>query len=415
MDPFLKNQIINSIKYIPSNIAKSYFTKPYSDETKAIRKKLGFIRGACHVSEDYEQVKECNIEWIRTDVPFPFDKDGNVREVYLQRKEEFKSIKATGLKIMAMTAIPSHCTGLGIDPRTKAGKELICKAARFTVEDMQGILDGIQVANEIGMPRFTVPLNMNEGIEFIGMQLEAMYPYRGDIIIGYNSAGPQADLHAGLRPYHKFCDYVGLDMYLGCFFHLPGFMFIFNVMARYLWAFTKKPILMQEFGYISDGKPKSKAEKKKILQSYGFDNEKDARANIGQFVANMPQHFREHVQYVCENDESKYADFLFNGDMTNHLFKELPAITVIPGYPHTPEGQAKFYRTLLDKFYNLDFICGAIVFCYTDYPHCAYCGQTDCPTETRWGLVDNAGTPKPSYYAVQKAFAEFRQKDKMTK
>ncbi|MBE6811801.1 MAG: hypothetical protein E7523_02835 [Ruminococcaceae bacterium] len=415
MDPFLKDQIINSIKYIPTNIVKSYFTKTYSDETKAIRKKLGFIRGACHVSQDYEQVKHANIEWIRTDVPFPFDKNGNVRDVYTKRKEEFKTIKATGLKIMAMTAIPSHCTDLGIDPRTAEGKKLICKAARFTVEDLQGVIDGIQVANEIGMPRFTVPLNMKEGIEFIGMQLKAMYDCRGNIIIGYNSAGPQADLHAGLKPYHKFCDYVGLDMYLGCFFHLPGFMFLFNVMARYLWAFTKKPILMQEFGYISDGKPKTKAEKKEILHSYGFDSEKAARENITQFVENLPKHFGDHVKYVCEGDASKYADFLFNGDMTNHLYKELPAITVIPGYPHTPEGQAKFYTKLLDRFYNLDFICGAIVFCYTDFPHCAYCGQSDCPTETRWGLVDNNGKPKPSYYAVQKAFESFRNKDKAPK
>ncbi|MBR3956008.1 MAG: hypothetical protein IKJ63_11100 [Clostridia bacterium] len=415
MDEFMKNQIINSIKYIPTNIVKSYFTKTYSDETKAIRKKLGFIRGACHVSQDYEQVKHANIEWIRTDVPFPFDKNGNVRDVYTKRKEEFKTIKATGLKIMAMTAIPSHCTDLGIDPRTAEGKKLICKAARFTVEDMQGILDGIQVANEIGMPRFTVPLNMKEGIEFIGMQLKAMYDYRGDIIIGYNSAGPQADLHAGLKPYHKYCDYVGLDMYLGCFFKLPGFMFLFDVMARYLWGFTKKPILMQEFGYISDGKPKTKAEKKAILHSYGFDCEKAARENITQFVENLPKHFGDHVKYVCEGDASKYADFLFNGDMTNHLYKELPAITVIPGYPHTPEGQAKFYTKLLDRFYNLDFICGAIVFCYTDFPHCAYCGQSDCPTETRWGLVDNNGTPKPSYYAVQKAFESFIEKDKIQK
>ncbi len=412
MDPFLKNQIINSIKYIPTNIVKSYFTKTSSSETIAIRNKLGFIRGACHISEDYEQVRNANIEWIRTDVPFPFDKNGNVRKEYLERKEIFKIVKNNGLKIMAMTAIPSHCIDLEIDPRTKEGKDIICKAASFTVEDLQGLIDGIQVANEIGMPRFTVPLNMNEGIEFIGMQLEAMYNYRGDIIIGYNSAGPQADLHAGLKPYHKFCDYVGLDMYLGCFFKLPGFMFLFDVMARYLWAFTKKPILMQEFGYISNGKPKTKAEKQAILQSYGFNSEKEARQNIRQFVDNLPQHFGDHVRYVCEHDESKYGDFLFNGDMTNHLYKELPGITVIPGYPHTPEGQAKFYNKILDRFYNLDFICGTIVFCYTDYPHCAYCGQCDCPTETRWGLVDNNGNPKPSYYAVQKVFERIKNTDK---
>ncbi len=413
MDDFMKDQIANSIRYIPTNIVKSLFIKSYSEETEAIRKRLGFICGACHVSEDYEQVKAASIEWIRTDIPFPFDKDGNIREEYAQRKEIFRKIKATGLKIMVMTAIPSQCTSLGIDPRTQEGMALICKAARFTVEDMQGILDGIQVANEMGMPRFTVPLNMKEGISFIGKQLQAMYPYRGDIIIGYNSAGPQADLHAGLKPYLQYCDYVGLDMYLGCFFKLPGFMFIFDVMAKYLWAFTRKPILMQEFGYISDGKPKTKEEKKKILQSYGFDSEQAARENIGQFIANMPPHFADHVKYVCEQDESKYSDFLFDGDMTNHLYKELPAITVIPGYPHTPEGQAKFYKKILDKFYNHKFICGAIVFCYTDFPHCAYCGQCDCPTETRWGLVDNNGKPKPSYYAVQKAFEAFRMKDKI--
>ncbi len=411
MDPFLRDQIINSIKYIPVNILKSYFIKSSSEETKAIRKKLGFIRGACHVSKDCEQITNANINWIRNSVPFPFDKDGNISQSYIDFKEECKQYKAHGLKIMSMTAIPSQCMELGIDSRTPQGKEKLCNAARFMAEDLQGYVDGFQIANEMGMPRFTVPFNMKEGIEFIGMQLKAMHPYRGDIIIGYNSAGPQADLHAGMKPYWQYCDYVGLDMYLGCFFSLPGFMFIFEVMARYLWAMTKKPILMQEFGYISAGKPKTKAEKTAILQSYGFDSEEKARKNIEQFVENLPKHFGDHVKYVCQNDPTQYADFLFNGDMTNHLYKELPAITVIPGYPHTDEGQAKFYEDLLPKFYNLDFICGAIVFCYTDYPHCAYCGQCDCPTETRWGLVTVDGKPKPSYTAVQKAFGIFKEKD----
>ena len=38
MDDFLKNQIINSIKYIPANIVKSFFIPKSSDETKALRK-----------------------------------------------------------------------------------------------------------------------------------------------------------------------------------------------------------------------------------------------------------------------------------------------------------------------------------------------------------------------------------------
>ena len=208
MDPFLKDQIVNSIKYIPTNIAKSFFIKNYSDETKALRSRLGFIRGACHVSTDYEQIKTANIEWIRTDLPYPFDKDGNIRPEYEEKKKEYKLVHEKGLKIMAITAIPAQCISFGVDSRTPEGRKKLCDASRFVVQDLQGLIDGIQIANEIGMPRFTVPFNIKEGIEFIGMQLEAMYPYRGDIIIGYNSAGPQADLHAGLKPYLQYCDYV---------------------------------------------------------------------------------------------------------------------------------------------------------------------------------------------------------------
>ena len=141
-------------------------------------------------------------------------------------------------------------------------------------------------------------------------------------------------------------------------------------------------------------------------------SEKEAEKDIVRFVENLPEHFREHVKYVCENKPELYTDFMFHGDMTNHLYKELPAITVIPGCPHTPEGQAKFYRKVLKLFYKLDFICGAIVFSYSDCEKCAYCGQNDCPTETRWGLVDVKGNPKPSYYAVKELFGEFIEKDK---
>ncbi len=415
MDQFLKDQIINSIKHIPTSIAKSFFLKDKTGELAAIRKRAGFVRGVCHPSDNYEQISKANINWVRVGAPYPFDENGQVRIEYLEFKKMCITYQEHGFKVMAVTQVPADFIKFGADIRTPEGEDLIRKASRFFIEDVQGYVDGLQISNEMGMPRFTVPLNMQEAIKFIGVQLEEMYPLRKDIIIGYNSAGPQVDLHYGLRPYHKYCDYVGLDMYLGCFFSLPGFMWIFDIMARYLWAFTGKPILMQEFGYISEGKPKTKAEKKAILQSYGFDSEKEAKKNIVQFVENLPPHFSNHVKYVCEHNEKLYSSFLFSGDMTNHLYRELPAITVIPGYPHTPEGQAKFYRKILKMFYDRRFICGAIAFCYTDYHRCAYCGQSDCPTETRWGLVDNNGNPKPSYYAVQEIFGQIKQAEENEK
>ena len=79
-------------------------------------------------------------------------------------------------------------------------------------------------------------------------------------------------------------------------------------------------------------------------------------------------------------------------------------------YPHTPEGQGRFFRDLIPRMYDLPFVGGLIVYCYSDSERCYMCGQSDCPTETRWGLVDVDGNEKPSYYAVRKAFGRIRGK-----
>ena len=404
MDDFLKDQIVNCIKYLPSNIIKSYFIKPYSAETEAFREKNGFIRGVSSADEDYDLLLGANIEWVRESLPAPFNKDGSVNERYTQFKEKCLHYKAHGIKVMGITPLPNEYLGCGIDIREKDGEEKLRQVSRFIMEDVRDIVGGLQIANELGMPRFMIPYNMEECISFLGIQMEEMYPLRGECIIGYNSAGPQVDLHLGMKPYLKFCDYVGMDMYLGCFFSLPGFCRLFDVMIRYLWAFTGKPVLMQEFGYIGGGKPKTRMEKQEILRAYGFENEKEAKRDIMKLVEALPEHFCNHVKFVCGDDRKMMTDFMLSGDMTNHLYKELPRITVIPGMPHTPEGQAKFFRKVIRRFYKLPFVCGAIIYCYSDFQYCGYCGQTDCPTETMWGLVDVNKKPKPSYYAVRDAF-----------
>ncbi|MFV0400375.1 MAG: hypothetical protein ACK5LX_07105 [Oscillospiraceae bacterium] len=47
------------------------------------------------------------------------------------------------------------------------------------------------------------------------------------------------------------------------------------------------------------------------------------------------------------------------------------------------------------------------MFCWKDAKHCYHCGQTECPAECFWGIVDNDGEPKAAYYAVKKAIAEY--------
>lgn len=407
MEPFLKEQIKYGLKYLPSNLVKSFFIAGTNEEAEAFRKK-GFICGVCHPNENYEQIKEANIGWVRFDIPFPFSKNGELRESYLSFKERASGYEKNGIKVMAVTPYPYDYIEYGADIRKPDEVEKVREVAQFLIKDLQGCVSGIQVTNEMGMPHFTLPLNMDEAAKFIGVQLEAIYPLREKVIVGYNSAGPQADLHYKLLSYLPYCDYVGIDIYLGCFAAFPGFMWMFDALVRFLWAMTKKPILIQEFGYMSGGKPKTKKEKIDILKSYGVSSEKEAKEKITDFVERLPKSLKEHTKKVCENNKDRYFNLLFKSDITNHLYREMPRITKIPGYEHTPEGQAKFYSDIFARLAKKRYVGGATIYCYSDSDHCYICGQQDCPIETRWGIVTKDGEPKPSYYAVKKALEKLK-------
>ncbi len=408
MEQFVKDQIKYGLKYIPSNLLKYPFTQKHNEETVKMRDK-GFICGVCHPDEYYKELKECNIGWIRTDIPFPFDENWQLSEKFNDYKNQCKKFCEHGIKVMAITPYPREYFSRGIDVRTADGEKKLRETARFIFNELKDCVHGLQITNEMGIPHFILPLeSMDEAVKYIGIQLEEIYPIKGDIIIGYNSAGPQADLHSKMIPYHKYCDYVGIDIYIGCFFH--GYLWMFDAMLDYLWALTKKPILLTEFGYISKGEPKSKTEKVKILKKFGAESEEDAKENIASFVEKMPNHMREHIKNVTQNDESRYYNLIFKSDFIDHLYQELPASTKIPGYPHTYDGQAKFYKDILPRLYKKPFLAGAFVFQFTDSPTCHICGESGCPIETKWGLQKSDGTPKPSYFEVQRAFGDFAVK-----
>ena len=216
MEQFILDQVTYGLKYLPVNLAKSFFIKQSSEETKKLRK--DFILGVCHPNENYKLIREANIGWIRIDIPYPYDKDGNISPHYESFKARCKGYVDNGIKVMAVTPYPQPFIENGLDPRCAENEEGIREVARFLAKDLQGLVGAFQVTNEMGIPRFTIPLKMDEAARFIAIQLEALYPVKGDILIGYNSAGPQADLHTKLRDYHKYCDYVGVDIYLGCFY-----------------------------------------------------------------------------------------------------------------------------------------------------------------------------------------------------
>jgi len=278
----------------------------------------------------------------------------------------------------------------------------------FLLNDLRGIAEVYQITNEMGLPQFMKPLTIQEAVRFIGIQLEAMYPHRGDILLGYNSSGPQADLHSLMRPWHKYCDYVGIDIYLGCFVAAGNWMYMFDALMRYLWSMTGKPILLAEFGYISGGAPKTPEEKRAILQRYGVSSEAEAREKLDMFMENIRKVNETLWKRANKLASGNPADLLFNTMERNHFYSELPKGVVIKKYPHTPEGQADFYRDIFPRLAKLPFVLGAFIYNWKDGEKCGYCGQSDCPQETRWGLVDTQYREKPSYYAVRDALAKIK-------
>lgn len=409
MDQYIKDQVAMTLKTVPFHLARSFFIPCENAETRAFREKVGYIRGVCHPNERYDLLKEANIEWVRFDIPFPFEKDGSVASDYESFKERCRGYKEHGIKVMAVSPFPKHFTDAGMD--TRGNDEALKKVAEFMIEDLQGYIDGVQIANECGIPHFTIPYTVAECAEFIGKTAMYMYPKRGDIIVGYNSGGPQADLHARMKPWFRYMDYVGFDLYMGCFMNMPGFLWVFDAIARYLWSLSGKPVLLEEFGYISDGAPKTKAQKKRILEKYGVSSEKEAYADIERFIDKLPEAFRYMIRFT-QPDVSKQGDRIFKSDLVNHLYCELPKLTKIPGFPHTPEGQANFFKVLIPRLHDKKFMAGSIVYCWSDSDRCYYCGQEDCPTETRWGLVDRFSLPKPSFYAVQEVFGKIAGRER---
>ena len=384
-------------------------TVPFDKEIAVAEEKIGgFMKGVCHLDPQYELINEANVEWFRDDIPFPYNADGTISQHYENWKKQSMEYVNNGIKIFGITPYPDDYIAYGLDPRKPESREGIQEIAKFYVEDLKGIVGAFQVTNEMGIDRFTLPLTLDEAAEFIGMQLEAMYPVRGDVIIGYNLGGLAiAQLPFKMKEYHQYCDYVGLDMYLGCFEPVLKNADQFITLLNFVRLVTGKPVILCEFGYIGYGEPKTKEEKIAILQKYGYNSEEEARANIDDFINNLPKDMKEEIirDYSDRTPEER-ANLIFNGEYSNHLYCELAEGMGLYRFPHTPEGQADFFEYIIPKIRKLDYVIGMNVYCWGDSDSCYVCGQADCPVETGWGLVDGQGNPKPSYYAVQKAYAD---------
>lgn len=356
----------------------------------------GMIYGVCHPNENYELLSDAGLKWVRIDIPYPYEPDGSASRNYLDFKDRAKGYSDRGFKVMAVTPYPRDYFNIGgFNPVEDVRRTQ--EIAVFLYHDLKDITSAFQITNEMGNEGFTKPLTLEEAAVFIGIQLEALDPVVKDFPIGYNSAEINKKLQKLMKPYLQYCDYVGLDLYTGNQGNAKASAYADNV--KELYRITRKPVILEEFGFWSEGGPKTPAQKAEILGHYGYTSEAEAILDGAAFVEKLPPQFQQRMKDLYPDEEAHWAELVFSKEY-QHFYGETAAQTM-EGIPHTPEGQAEYFRRVMGELKKLNCLAGMIIYCCQDMPFCYCCGHSWCPFETKWGLLYPDGTPKPAYYAVK--------------
>lgn len=360
----------------------------------------GLIYGICHPNENYEMLSDAGLKWIRIDIPCPFDENGNIRQAYNNFKQRCKNYVDRGFKVMAVTPYPKDfIADMKFNPADDI--ERTKEIAVFLYNDLRDITAAFQITNEMGLIGFMTPLTLEQAAQFIGVQLEAISAVKDDsFLIGYNSADliqVSRDLHSLMKPYLKYCDYVGIDLYTGNQGNAEASDYAKKI--KKLYRMTGKPIILEEFGYWSEGGPKTEEQKAEILGIYGYSSEAEAIADGMNFINKLPYQFRSTLQLEYPGQEENWPNIVFT-DKAPHFYGTTSAET-IENIPHTPDGQAEYFRRVISELQKVNCLAGMIIYCCQDYEKCFVCGQSWCPYETKWGIFNMDGTPKPAYYAIK--------------
>jgi len=329
------------------------------------------IIGTSALSEaDVTRMKEAGIGWLRHGFPYPYvDRlGGELSPRYLSAREDALHRHTQGFQLMGVTP------GLGIgtmQPDAQGRYQLVWRdgfprwmgrpstteflrsyreMCAFLADDLKGLVQMWQIANELEIPQFAGPLNMRQACELV---IEAAHGLKGadpDLVVGTNTGGSTRSYYLYGRLYadpNAPLDYCGVDQYYGTW--QAGGPDTWRERLQELWELTGLPVLINEWGYSSAGGVASR-------------EERDSRAP------------------VCQTRRWRNAW----------------------GGGHTPEVQAEYVRLAYDAFCEKrDIMLGAFFYRWEDQAACWQCGRADCPVETAWGLVDRHGNPKPAFYTFK--------------
>jgi hypothetical protein len=176
----------------------------------------GFIKGICHPNDDWTLLKEAGIEWVRMDVPFPYDTVERLSQHYLDYKERCRVFATNGIKNIFVTPYPTKFLQAGIDVTTPAGLARASEICAFLAEDFNAFKTCWQVTNEMHIQHFRAPLNIVQAKDFLVACIKGIKQGNPSAAVGHNSLIDEwLPLCVQIEHETGGCDYVGLDLYAG--------------------------------------------------------------------------------------------------------------------------------------------------------------------------------------------------------
>jgi hypothetical protein len=322
-------------------------------------------------------MREAGIEWVRLGTPVPFEDRirGELTERYRRYREHLAGWREDGFRIMGVSSGPGVKRW---EPDGRGGLHMVwhrrlpewfgelgsrrCldtygKMCAFLAEDLGGLVEVWQIANELHWHQFAGPLSPPEACEFILAGARGLKSGDPDLIVGHNGGtSPNSYFLWGrlFADHEGPLDYCGVDKYFGSWH--PGGPEDWVPTIEELHELTGAPVLVNEWGYASAG---------------GLKTAED--------------HEKGRITCDCHRWPHEWDG------------------------GHTPEVQGKFVERSFEAFARVrDKMLGQFYFRWSDQETCWQCGEPDCPAETAWGMVDLAGKPKPAYDAYREGVRKLR-------
>ena len=322
----------------------------------------------------YGMVTDIGLEWIRLNIPFPWEDKmfGELSENWLRVEKDIKEAVDAGLKVMpSVPTMGSYNTPVGSEEVVwrdewpdfvgeKGSDEYydnVRKSSAFMCQRLGENAHSLwQCMNEIDIETFRGEYSIEIAVDTCRAAAEGITSINPNAVCGTNFTAwwdYTKDISRMLyRPGHKF-GYCGIDGYYGSWHE--GTVEKWENTINDMYEFCNMPVLVNEWGYSSGG----------VIITEDLD------------WKNWPKGW-------SENCYGKGWRYHYNGE-------------------HSPEAAAAYIKRGLEIFINNPNCLGQFMFCFSDAKRCWHCGQSECPSECLWGIVDIDLNPKPAYYVVKEA------------